>query len=145
MLGGFRYKLNDPSTSVALTAAGLATMQAAGVYDPRIEEGYDYVWRQLVARADEPEGQPERLPLLRALLPQPGAVEPPRVAPLPPLGRLPRSMERSPAGPERPLGGRAPRGRRRVTGSGRYGAAYATACNVLFLVVPDDALPMFHR
>ncbi|MEC8494597.1 MAG: hypothetical protein VXZ39_06735, partial [Planctomycetota bacterium] len=32
---------------------------------------------------------------------------------------------------------------RRVTG--RYGAAYATACNVLFLVVPDDALPMFHR
>ena len=29
--------------------------------------------------------------------------------------------------------------------AGRYGAAYATACNVLFLVVPDDALPMFHR
>ena len=27
----------------------------------------------------------------------------------------------------------------------RYGAAYATACNVLFLTLPDDTLPVFHR
>lgn len=27
----------------------------------------------------------------------------------------------------------------------RYGAAYATASNVLFLALPDDTLPLFHR
>ena len=143
-LGGFRYKLNDPSTSVALTAAGLATMQAAGVYDgPRIEEGYDYVWRQLVARADEPEGNEsdfpyyERFYLSQALWNHRESHHYRRWAE--PLMEELVALQESNGRWEdvRRAGGR------RVTG--RYGAAYATACNVLFLVVPDDALPMFHR
>lgn len=143
-LGGFRYGLSDPKTSVALTAAGLATLQAAGVYDgPRIQEGYDYVWRQLRMRADEPSGNEaafpyyERFYLSQALWHHREErhfrewVEP---------------IMRELIAAQEPNGKwddvRYSSGQRVV---GRYGSAYATACNVLFLTLPDDGLPLFHR
>lgn len=143
-LGGFRYGLHDPQTSVALTAAGLVTLQAAGVYDgPRIEEGYDFVWRKLVAREEEPSGNEaafpyyERFYLSQALWHHRDQRHYRRWAE-PLLEEIIAAQEANGRWEDE----RFSNGRR-ITG--RYGAAYATASNVLFLVVPDDALPLFHR
>lgn len=143
-LGGFRYGLNDPQTSIALTAAGLATLQASGIYEgPRIQEGYDYVWRELLSREDEPLSNAaafpyyERFYLSQALWNHRDTKHYRRWAE-PIMEDLVR--EQNPTGEWEDV--RYAQGRR-VTG--RYGSAYATACNVLFLVLPDDSLPLFHR
>ncbi len=143
-LGGFRYGLNDPNTSIALTAAGLATLQASGIYEgPRIQEGYDYVWRELLIREDEPEGNEaafpyyERFYLSQALWNHRDTKHYRRWAE-PIMENMIRLQE--PSGEWNDV--RYSQGRRVV---GRYGSVYATACNVLFLVLPDDSLPLFHR
>lgn len=143
-LGGFRYRLEDPRTSIALTAAGLATLQAAGEYDgQRIEEGYAYVWRELLARDDEPESNEaafpyyERFYLSQALWHQREQLRYRNWAE-PIMRHLIESQQTSGKWEYE----RYVRGQRTT---GHYGAAYATACNVLFLALPDDSLPLFHR
>ncbi|QDV08587.1 hypothetical protein Poly30_41400 [Planctomycetes bacterium Poly30] len=143
-LGGFRYGLGDPKTSVALTAAGLATLQAAGVYSgPAFEEGYDYLWRQLLVRSENPIGNESPFPYYeRFYLSQA-------------LWHL-RDTKRYRAWAEPEM--RELLGLQLANGSWQdvryangmaqrnlYGAVYATACNVLFLALPDDTLPVFHR
>jgi hypothetical protein len=143
-LGGFRYGLGDPKTSVALTAAGLVTLQATGEYTgPRIEEGYDYVWRQLAIRAEEGSEQSspfpyyERFYLSQALWHHRDTRHYRRWAE-PIMRELVSSQKKSGAWDDV----RTSEGIRFVN---RYGPAYATACNVLFLALPDDTLPFFHR
>src|SRR5262249_4946694 len=49
--GSFRYSLSDESATIALTAAAIATLQAAGHYaGPEIDEGYAWLFPPLAAR-----------------------------------------------------------------------------------------------
>ena len=143
-LGGFRYGIGDSKTSIALTAAGLATLQAAGIYSgPAFDEGYDYVWRQLLARDDTPKGNEaafpyyERFYLSQALW-HLRDTQRYRAWAEPQMRLLLAEQEPSGAWTDvRYVNGMAQRN--------MYGASYATACNILFLALPDDTLPVFHR
>ncbi|MEM1453339.1 MAG: hypothetical protein AAF957_13205 [Planctomycetota bacterium] len=144
-LGGFRYGLDDPKTSIALTAAGLTTLQATGVYSgPRIDEGYDFIWRQLAIRAEDgtlaTDGFPyyERFYLSQALWHHRDTSHYRRWAE-PIMRDLVASQSDSGSWDDVRYG---PQGRKFIN---RYGASYATSCNVLFLAIPDDTLPLFHR
>jgi len=58
--GSFRYALGDEKSSVALTAAAIATLNATGTYDGKIvHEGYDWIFRKL---ADRTSHDPSELP-----------------------------------------------------------------------------------
>ena len=144
-LGGFRYGLDDPKTSIALTAAGLTTLQATGVYSgPRIDEGYDFIWRQLAIRAEDgtlaTDGFPyyERFYLSQALWHHRDTSHYRRWAE-PIMRALVASQSDSGSWDDVRYG---PQGRKFIN---RYGASYATSCNVLCLALPDDTLPLFHR
>ena len=144
-LGGFQYGLNDPKTSIALTAAGLSTLQAAGIYSGRrIDEGYDFIWRQLAARAEDgglaPDSFPyyERFYLSQALGHHRNTSHYRRWAE-PIMRDLVASQSKSGKWDDVRLDAK---GRRFIN---RYGPTYATSCNVLFLALPDDTLPLFHR
>lgn len=51
--GSFRYALGDPASSVALTAAAVSTLNAAGTYGGKeVEEGWAWLFRALEARRD---------------------------------------------------------------------------------------------
>ncbi len=143
-LGGFRYGQSDPKTSVALTAAGLVTLQATGLYDgPRIDEGFDYIWRALGVRDEDPDAHApsfpyyERFYLSQALWHMRDTSQYRRWAE--PIMRQLVEAQRS-NGSWQDV--------RKINGQrflDRYGACYATASNVLFLALPDDTLPLFHR
>ncbi len=142
--GSFRYALGDEHSSVALTAAAISTLNAAGTYDNRvIRNGYDFLVRELAAReqagvwgaeaSDPKDGQHvscpfyERLYLAQAF-----------------WQAQDRSLFETWYGRER----------QRVLGSQetdgswkdeRYGTCYATAMNALFLALPEGLLPIFQR
>ena len=155
--GAFRYALGDEYASVALSAAAIATLQAGGEYEGKpLDEAYVYVLRGLGAReargtfdrelgvplpvrgaeaGEFPEGDGrhpycylyERLYVAQALWQHPD----------------PRVFE-SWAGPERARVITS----QREDGSWRdprYGDAYATAINCLFLALPEGLLPIFQR
>jgi len=146
--GGFRYSLSDQSTSVALTAAALATFHALGRYDgPIVRDGYDYVWRKLAAReVDLARGDLsahpafpfyERFYLAQAL-----------------WQNLDEAVFRRWAATEFPILIAAQRTDGawedvRHSGNGRiiarYGTSYATATNCLVLSLPESQLPIFVR
>ena len=144
-LGGFKYALNDDKTSIALTAAGLTTLQATGTYSgPRIDEGYDYIWRQLAIRGESralaTEGFPyyERFYLSQALWHHRDTSHYRRWAE-PLMREMIATQAENGSWNDVRLG---PSGRTFIN---RYGTTYATSCNVLFLALPDDTLPLFHR
>jgi hypothetical protein len=134
--GSFRYALGDPLSTVALTAAAIATFQMTGTYEGRpLADGYDFIARRLALRASEPglEGDAvicayyERFYLAQALWQHVDAAtwvgwwrsETPRV-----LGAQDADGSWSDA---------------------RFGDAYATAMNALVLAVPEGLLPIFQR
>lgn len=132
--GAFRYALGpEQKTSIALTAAGLATMHSAGVYEgPAVQRATDALWRMIVARGEGQERAAdfphyERLYVAIALWTMPDQrgfarwFEPTAAA-------LVRE--------QRPDGG---------WGDERYGACYATAMNCLVLSIADGLLPLFER
>lgn len=147
--GGFKYSFSQPETSVALTAACLGTLQATGIYEGReIEEGYDYIWRELGIRAeDEAKGdwtsQPifpfyERFYLSQALWQH----QDPEVFKRWSEKETQRVLvHQDPNGswPDERSDGRDRRG------PGRFGTCYATSMNVLYLSVPEGILPIFRR
>ena len=147
--GGFRYSQAHPQTSVALTAACLATLHATGTYEGQvIDKGYDSIWRKLEGRKLIKPGQSaarspafpyyERLYLAQALWQHPDTRQFKRWAKAEVL--LAISDQRSDGGWEdiRQDG-------RGETITGRYGTTYATAMNCLFLSVPEGLLPIFRR
>lgn len=137
--GSFRYGLGDPKSSVALTAAAIATLNASGKYGGKvIDEGYDWIFRRLGARstrsqvtgdADDFVICPfyERVCLGQALWQYPDshvfedwwATEVARVLV---AQKKDGSWE-----------------------DARYGDAYATAMNCLLLALPEGLLPIFQR
>jgi hypothetical protein len=133
--GAFRYALGSNDVSVALTAAAISTLNAAGQYSgPHIQQGYDYIERELLLREAEGPGSPpvpfpdyERLYLAQAfwqhhdrrVFERWSAVE------------YSRLLER-----QRPDGS---------FGGSRFGDCYATAVSVLVLTLPDGLLPILQR
>ncbi|MBL6720076.1 MAG: terpene cyclase/mutase family protein [Planctomycetes bacterium] len=148
--GGFRYSTTHPQVSVGLTAGCLATLHASGVYDGKVvDAGYDYVFRELAARAPradgEPTGQPaafpyyERLYLAQAFW---------QHRDLQHFRRWAEDEVRVILADQAADGtweDRRPSGRAGGLTRGRYGDAYATAMNCLFLSVPEGLLPIFRR
>jgi len=147
--GGFMYSHQQPQTSVALTGACLSTLHAIGVYDGRVvEDGYLYVWRKLALREEgQAQGRRsldarypfyERFYLAQALWQHPDekvfrswAEKETR------LVLLSQAADGSWRDERFDTAGRGI--------VGRYGSAYATAMNVLYLSVPEGALPIFQR
>lgn len=132
--GSFRYALGpEQKTSIALTAAGLATMHSAGVYDgPQVQRATDALWRRLLAREEGGERAAdfphyERLYVAIALWTmrdQRG------------FARWFESTAAELVSAQRNDG---------AWGDQRYGACYATAMNCLVLSMPDGLLPLFER
>ena len=149
--GSFRYALGDDHSTLSLTAAAIATLNAAGKYEGKaLEEGFGYLFRGLSAREAWIEAHPnapfedrrlpeerderhpwcefyERLYLAQALWQygERDAFE--RWA-----AHETKSVLRS----------------QREDGSWndeRFGAAYATANDCLVLALPEGLLPIFQR
>ncbi len=134
--GSFRYALGSEVTTLAISAAALATLQAGGEYaGPAVAQGFDYLQRELAARDNGHASEPrfpcyERLYLAQALWQHadPAAFEAWFAAE---RRRLLLSQDGDgswTSGPER-----------------EYGRVYATAVNVLVLALPDRLLPIFQR
>lgn len=139
--GGFRYALNDDKITPALTAAAISTLNAAGRYHgPEVQQGFDYLQRELAARATGPDRldargfRPsldypfyERLYLAQAYWQNPD-----------------RRVHEQWMAEERLQILRA----QNDDGSWHdphFGDAYATAINVIVLALPDQLLPILQR
>jgi prenyltransferase/squalene oxidase-like repeat protein len=132
--GSFRYSLSDKKSSVALTAAGIATLNSIGVYrGPEIQKATDELWRKLTQLEEEPGKRSERFPhyerlyLAQALWQNPD----------------PRLFERWSVLQDEQL-----LRTQNTDGSwddGEYGESYATAMNCLVLAIPQGLLPIFQR
>jgi hypothetical protein len=133
--GAFRYRLDLDKTSVALTAAGIATLNSAGRYGGgELNKALEVLWRQLALRetderAHELSAYPfyERLYLAQALWQASDRR----------LFELWAAKER-----ERVLAAQLPDG---SWSDENFGASYATAMNCLFLALPLGLLPIFQR
>jgi hypothetical protein len=131
--GRFCYTLGDAGrTTIGLTAAGIATLNAAGRYDDKsVRAGIDAIWTALGLRAEgnDPIEHPEyeRLYVAQAFWQLSDTshfqrwFEPERA-------RLLRTQERD--------------GSWKGT---RFSSAYATAVHCLVLSLPDTTLPIFQR
>lgn len=131
--GSFRYALGSGETSVALTAAGLTTLNSAGVYEgPEIDRAIEALWRRLGLREDQAD-PPARFPFyerfyLAQALWQHSDLR---------LYERWVALER-----ERVFAAQQPDGSWQDP---QFGACYATAMNCLFLAIPDGLLPIFQR
>ena len=131
--GSFRYTLTSGDTSVALTAAGLTTLNSAGIYEgSEVDRAVEALWRRLGLReeqGDDPARFPfyERFYLAQALWQHSDE-------------RLYRRWvegERA-----RVLADQSAAG---SWHDAQFGDCYATAMNCLFLAIPDGMLPIFQR
>lgn len=147
--GGFMYSHQQPQSSVALTGACLSTLHATGIYEGKeVEDGYLYVWRKLALREqDQKQGGHvedarfpfyERLYLAQALW-QHRDEKVFRTWAEQESRRVLVSQDEDGAWRDKRFDAA---GRGSV---GRYGRAYATAMNVLYLSVPEGILPFFQR
>ena len=132
--GSFKYGLDTEKTTVALTAAGIATLNAAGMYEgPEVTRAMEVLWQRLGLREQKLRGSAarfqfyERFYLAQALWQQPDR-------------RLFESWAMGER--ERVLGEQRPDG---SWEDSQFGGCYATAMNCLFLSMPEGLLPIFQR
>lgn len=132
--GSFRYQLGSDQTSVALTAAAIGTLNAAGEYrGPAVQRGVDSIWRGLARReagdADFRAEFPhyERLYLAQALW---------RLGDDSGFWEWYSTELQALLDVQQDSGAFLDR---------TYGSAYATASIALFLALPDEFLPSFTR
>jgi hypothetical protein len=128
--GRFRYQIGSETTSLALTAAAVSCLQATGRYDdPAVEGGLNAIWRELLSGQRTAARYPfyERLYLSQALW---HARDP---------QAFPRYLENEllEVLSTQQQDGSWP--------GSEFGLAYATAMNCLFLALPEENLPIFHR
>lgn len=132
--GSFKYGLDTEKTTVALTAAGIATLNSAGMYEgPEVTRAMEVLWQRLGLREQKLRGSAarfefyERFYLAQALWQHPDR-------------RLFESWvveER-----ERVLEDQSKDGSWQ---DAQFGDCYATAMNCLFLSMPEGLLPIFQR
>jgi hypothetical protein len=149
--GSFRYALGDPESTIALTAAAIATLNATGTYGgPRIDEGYAWLFRALAAR--ESAQSFDRNPL-SANDPAAGAAREQRIYCYF-YERLYLAQALWQNSDPHVFDDWSAKERARVLtrqhpdGSWhdpRFGDTYATAMNCLFLALPEGLLPIFQR
>lgn len=147
--GGFMYSKQQPTTSVALTGACLATLHAIGIYRGReVENGYLYVWKELAVRDDQRAqglfGSASRFPFYERFYLAQALWQNPDEAVFrrwwsDEMPRLVTGQRDDGSWPDTRYDGAG----RRI--EGRYGSAYATSMNVLVLSVPEGTLPIFQR
>lgn len=128
--GRFRYQIGSETTSLALTAAAVSCLQATGRYDdPAVEGGLNAIWRELLSGERTAARYPfyERLYLSQALWHARDPQAFPRYLDSELLEVLSTQQE----------DGSWP--------GSEFGLAYATAMNCLFLALPEENLPIFHR
>ena len=130
--GSFRYRLGDPKTSFALTAAALSSLNLTGVYDgAAIERGLEYMRREdpvTSYQASEPFPWYGRLYAAQAYW---------QYRELRHFRRFYPELVQRLAAEVRDEDG--------SFSSGEYGDAYATAMAALCLSVPFGYLPSFQR
>lgn len=131
--GLFCYTLGDESrTTIALTAASIATLNATGKYDdPAIQSGIDAIWSGLALR--EEKGKPSEYPEYERLYLAQAFWQ------LSDTRHFERWFEDERA---RLLRTQDSDGSWQHSA---FGSAYATAVNCLVLSLPDAALPIFQR
>ena len=149
--GSFRYALGDDRSTLALTAAAVATLNAAGKYEGRpLEDAYGYLIRGLSAREEWIERHPERS-LEDRRLPE---ERDPRHAWCAYYERLYLAQalwqhkERDTFERWFQAESRLVLTSQRKDGSWhdeRFGDVYATATNCLVLALPEGLLPIFQR
>ena len=134
--GSFKYSLSDERSTVSLTAAAIATLNATGDYSSKkIRSGYDYLFRKLEARKStglEESSVPrcefyERLYLAQSFWQHPE-----------------ESVFQNWVAEERERVLKSQNEDGSWTGA-QYGDCYATAMNCLFLALPEGLLPIFQR
>lgn len=135
--GSFRYALGDPTSSVALTAAAVATLNATGTYTGRpLEEAWDFLARRLALRE------------------QAGAALEGDLVVCPHYERLYLAQALWQRADTQEYEGWWRRERPRVLtaqradgawSDERFGDAYATAMSCLVLALPEGLLPVFQR
>ena len=130
--GLFRYQLDREDASIALTAAAISTLNAAGRYDDSIiRESVDAIWRDLEGRRTK--GKTVKFPNYERLYIAQAFFQ------LSDDTNFATWFEDEVTSILR---------KRKSDGSWRdpkYGDAYATAVNVLVLSLPDGMLPIFQR
>ena len=130
--GLFRYQLDREDASIALTAAAISTLNAAGRYDDAIIRGsVDAIWSGLERRRGD--GKPSEFPQYERLY----------------LAQAFWQLSES-SDFERWFRQEVPRLLSDQRPDGRwidptYGDCYATAVNALVLAIPDGLLPIFER
>lgn len=136
--GSFRYTLGSPVTTVALTAAAISTLNAAGRYDDSIvRRGIDAIWRGLEAREVGGSGERAAHPFYERFYLSQAFWQ------LSDTSHFERWYERE---LERMLDTQQDDGGWSGPELGSpYGSAYATSMNALFLGIPDGLLPIFQR
>lgn len=132
--GSFKYGLTTDETTLALTAAGLSTLNFLGKYDgTEVERGMEVLWQRLEARRDHRRGSDADFPFYERLY----------VA----LALWQHSDRR--LYDTWMTGERAEiLGDQRTDGSWhstQFGSCYATAMNCLVLALPQGLLPIFQR
>ena len=143
------YSMQQPQSSVALTGACLSTLHAIGIYEGReIDDAYLYIWRKIALREQDRGrglfGSQSRFPFYeRFYLAQ--ALWHYRDQKV--FRRWAEGETRRVLTAQRSSGAWIDR---RYDARGnriedRYGSAYATAMNVLYLSVPEGRLPIFQR
>ena len=135
--GTFRYKLDQPDSTIALTAASISTLNMAGRYDgAAIETAIDAIWSGLNQQSERnPSGRQKSTPwpfYQRLYIAQ-------AFWQLADQSHFERWYEAEST--------RVLRSQKR-NGSWNnisYGSAYATAMNCLVLSIPNGMLPIFQR
>jgi hypothetical protein len=129
--GRFRYTLGSDKRTLALTAAGIATLEAAGSYDdPAVRRGLDVLLRELAAGTWEGQGEfphYERYYVALALFG------------LPDREHFDRWFE------DELLVLLASQQENGSWNDSNYGSVYATAINCLVLALPEGVLPIHQR
>lgn len=130
--GSFRYALDMDKTTIALTAAGISTLNFLGEYDgPEVARGMDVLARHIVAGHDPRRPVNfeyyERLYLALALW---------QHSDTRPFETWTRSERQHVLERQREDGGWYDK---------QFGACYATGMNCLFLALPQRLLPTFQR
>lgn len=134
--GLFRYQLDRTDASVALTAAGIATLNMAGRYDGSvIQDGVVAIWNGMELRAQGERSLEAKFPYYERLYLAQAFWQ------LSDTSHFERwwSEER-----RRVLGTQEADGSWRDEEK-RYGSVYATAVNCLVLAIPDGLLPIYQR